>query len=172
MLIKQRQSCLVTHEFKEDKYKSITFTSLVSVSYSYSFVSMGDWLQHPTHFRETKICGQSSYLSKMLQYLYITCSYPHIGYKSFLYYLWYLIQCTCCLNSLSTMWKVKALVTQSCPTLCNSTEWSLPGFSVHGILQARVLEWVAITFSREFSQPRDWTRVSCIAGRFFIIWAK
>ena len=50
-------------------------------------------------------------------------------------------------------------------------ECSLTGSSVHGILQARVLEWVAISFSRGSSQPRDWTRVSCIIGRFFTIWA-
>ena len=49
---------------------------------------------------------------------------------------------------------------------------SLPGSSVHGILQARILEWVAISFSRASSQPRVQTWVSCIAGRFFIIWAK
>ena len=59
------------------------------------------------------------------------------------------------------------LVTQSCLTLCNSLDWSPPGSSVHGILQARILEWVAIPFFRGSSQPRDRTRVSCIAGRFF-----
>ena len=48
---------------------------------------------------------------------------------------------------------------------------SLPGSSVHGILQARILEWVAISFSRESSWPRDRTWVSCIAGRLFSIWA-
>ena len=47
----------------------------------------------------------------------------------------------------------------------------LPGFSVHGIFQTRVLEWVAISFSRRSSQPRDWTRVSRIVGRCFTIWA-
>ena len=47
---------------------------------------------------------------------------------------------------------------------------SRPGFSIHGIFQARVLEYVAISFSRGSSQPRDQTRVSCIAGRFFAIW--
>ena len=46
-----------------------------------------------------------------------------------------------------------------------------PGSSVHGIFQARVLEWVPISFSRESSQPRDWTQVSCIVGRSFTIWA-
>ena len=50
-------------------------------------------------------------------------------------------------------------------------ECSPPGSSVHGILQAKMLEWVAILFSRGSSQPRDWTWVSCIAGRFFTIWA-
>ena len=48
---------------------------------------------------------------------------------------------------------------------------SPPSSSVYGILQARMLEWVAIPFSRGFSQPRDQTQVSCIAGRFFTIWA-
>ena len=46
---------------------------------------------------------------------------------------------------------------------------SLPGSSVHGILQARILEWVAIPFSRGSSQPRNWSQVSFIAGRFFIV---
>ena len=62
-------------------------------------------------------------------------------------------------------------VAQSCPTLCDPMDCSPPASSVHGILQARILEWVAISFSRGSSQPRDWTRVSCIAGRRFILWA-
>ena len=67
--------------------------------------------------------------------------------------------------------KVKVLVTQSCPTLFNPTGCSPPGSSVHGTLQARILEWVAMPFSRGSSWPRDWTQVSCIAGEFFTIWA-
>ena len=64
------------------------------------------------------------------------------------------------------------LVAQLCPTLCNPMDCSLPGSSVHGILQARILEWVDIPFhSRESSRPRDWTWVSCIACGFFTIWA-
>ena len=63
------------------------------------------------------------------------------------------------------------LVTQSCPTLCDPMDYSPPGSFVHGILQARILEWVAILFSRGSSQPRDWTWVSCIWGRCFTIWA-
>ena len=62
---------------------------------------------------------------------------------------------------------VKLLVTQSCPTLCDPMNCRPPGFSVHGILQVRTLEWVAVPFSRGSSQPRDQTLVSCIAGRFF-----
>ena len=48
---------------------------------------------------------------------------------------------------------------------------SLPGFSVHGILQARILQWVAISFSRGSSWPRNRTQISCIASRFFTNWA-
>ena len=51
--------------------------------------------------------------------------------------------------------KVKELVAQLCPTPCNPMNCSLPGSSVHGILQTRILEWVAIPFSRGSSQPRD-----------------
>ena len=66
--------------------------------------------------------------------------------------------------------KVKALVAQSCPTFCDPMDYSLLGSSVHGILQARIREWVAIPFSRWSSQPRDQTWVSCIADRFCTIW--
>ena len=58
-------------------------------------------------------------------------------------------------------------VAQSCPTLCDPVDCGPPGSSVHGILQARILEWVAISFSRGSSQLRDWTQVSRIAGRRF-----
>ena len=54
------------------------------------------------------------------------------------------------------------------------TPWavcSLPGSSVHGISQGRILEWVAVYLSRGSSRPRDRTHVSCIAGRFFTVWA-
>ena len=60
-------------------------------------------------------------------------------------------------------------VSQSCPTPCDPMNCSPPGSSVHQILQARILKWVAIPFSRESSWPRDWTWVSCIAGIFFTI---
>ena len=56
--------------------------------------------------------------------------------------------------------KVKVLVAQSCLTVCNLLDWSLRGFSVRGIFQARILEWVAIPFSRGSSWPRDWTNLA------------
>ena len=59
------------------------------------------------------------------------------------------------------------LVAQSCLTLCEPMDCSLPGSSLHGILQARTLEWVAMPFSRGSSQPRDQTQVSHIAVEFF-----
>ena len=62
-------------------------------------------------------------------------------------------------------------VAKSCPILCDPMDCSLPGSSVHGILQASILEWVAVSFSRRSSQPRDQTQVSRIAGRYFTIWA-
>ena len=65
----------------------------------------------------------------------------------------------------------RMLVTQSCPTPCDPMDCSPPSSSVHGILQARILEEAAIPFSRGLSQPRDQTRVSCIASRFLTVWA-
>ena len=64
--------------------------------------------------------------------------------------------------------EVKSL---GCVRLCNPMDCSLPGSSVHGIFQARVLEWVAISFSRGSSRPRDRTQVSRIVGRCFTVWA-
>ena len=58
---------------------------------------------------------------------------------------------------------VCVLIAQLCLTLCDPTNCSLWSFSVHGILQARLLEWIAIPFSRGSSRPRDQTLVSCIA---------
>ena len=61
-------------------------------------------------------------------------------------------------------------VTQSCLTLCDPMDCGPPGFSVHGVLHTRIVEWVAISFSRDSSQARDQTQVSHIADRFFTVW--
>ena len=63
----------------------------------------------------------------------------------------------------------KVKLSRSCLTLCDLMDCSTPGSSVHGILQARILEWVAISFSKGSSQSGDQTQVSHIAGRFFIL---
>ena len=68
----------------------------------------------------------------------------------------FVCMCCCCF-----------LVTQSCLTLCDPMDCSPPRLSIPGILQARIPEWVAIFFSRRCSRPRGWSRVSCLAGRFF-----
>ena len=74
-------------------------------------------------------------------------------------YIWYV--CVSCSHAQSL----------SHVRLCDPLDCSPPGSSVHRISQARILEWVAISFSRESPQPRDQTRVSCIASRFFTCWA-
>ena len=68
------------------------------------------------------------------------------------------------------VWNLVCLVTQSCPTLWDPLDCSPPGASVHGILHARILEWVAISFSRGSSWPRDRIQVSCIASGFCTLW--
>ena len=73
-------------------------------------------------------------------------------------------------RDLAVFISLKVLVTQSCPILSDPVDCSPPG-SLHGIFQARILEWIAISFSRWSSWPRDWTQVSCIVGRFFTLWA-
>ena len=70
--------------------------------------------------------------------------------------------------SLDICMHMKVLVTYSCLTLSDPMDYNLPGSLVHGILQARLLEWFAISFSRVSSQPKDQTWVSHMEGRFFI----
>ena len=91
-----------------------------------------------------------------------------------------------CKSSVFSTWRVQTtsalfyallhacVVAQSCPALSNPMDCSPPSSSVHGILQTRILEWVAIPSSRGSSRPRDWTHVSCVsctAGGFFTCWA-
>ena len=71
-------------------------------------------------------------------------------------------------GKLPASWEVKLL---SHVAFCNPMDCTLPGSSIHGILQARVLEWLAISFSRGSSWPRDRTQVPHVAGRHFTLWA-
>ena len=66
----------------------------------------------------------------------------------------------CMLRCFSHVRLCATLWIQSCPTVCDPMDYSLTGSSVHGILQARILEWVPMAFSRVSSQPRDWTHIS------------
>ena len=78
---------------------------------------------------------------------------------------------SCILEAFLVVEGVLVLVAQSCLSLCSPNDCSPPHPSVHGTSQARILEGVAIPLSRGSSQSRDWTRVFCIAGRFFTVWA-
>ena len=78
----------------------------------------------------------------------------------------YAIEVTGCVHECS--------VAQSCPILCDRIDYSPPDFSVHGIILARILEWVAISSSRESSRPKDWLHVSyssCIGRSILYLWA-
>ena len=70
-------------------------------------------------------------------------------------------------QGLLSLFESESEVAQSCPTLCNPMDCNLPSSSVHGIFQATILEWAAISFSTGSSQPRDQTQVSHIVGRCF-----
>ena len=83
---------------------------------------------------------------------------------------WIRTNCLPASNHLILQWRKKDSA-KSCPSSCDPMDCSLSGSSVHGILQGRTLEWVAIVFSRGSSWPRTRTQVSCIAGRFFTDWA-
>ena len=104
--------------------------------------------------KKSSLCLHTCIFTSPLNCL-ITVSDQKDAYFCFIY-SWYVFMC---------------LVAQWCPTLCDPMDCSLPGCSVHGISQARILEWVAIPFSRGSSWPRDQTQVSCIAGGFFTFWA-
>ena len=79
--------------------------------------------------------------------------------------------CVCWRHICQCWEEMKVLLTQSYLTLCDPMDCSPLGSSVHGIIQARIPEWVAIPFSRESSWPRNWTQISRFTGRFFTIWA-
>ena len=93
--------------------------------------------------------------------LLFVCIYTHMCVYPYLYRSLSSYVCVC----------VCVLVAQSYPTLWYSMKCSPPDSSVHGISQARILEWVAISISRGAFQSRDQTQVSCFAGRFLTVWA-
>jgi len=89
-------------------------------------------------------------------------------------YNWSLVHLQCCVSFKCTAkWFSYAVVTvvELLSRICNPMDCSLPGSSVHGISQARILEWVAISSSRRSSQPRDRTHISCIDKQVLHHWA-
>ena len=110
-------------------------------------------------------------------YIYSFVNWLYLPYLYFFSFSWLMITQHCKLFTnfkciyLDFFFNVKVLVVEPCPILCDPMDYSPSGFSVHGILQARILEWVALPFSWGSSQSWGWTWVSGIAGRYFIIWA-
>ena len=100
------------------------------------------------------------------------CLFTSFAYKlcCLSYYRFMVLMCSECHQSYGR-YESENEVAHSCPTLCNPVDCSLPGSPVHWIFQAIVLEWIAISFSRESSQHRDWTRVFHIVDRRFTVWA-
>ena len=125
--------------------------------WSRSVVSDSSW---PHGLQPTRLLRPRDFLNKS----------TGLGYHCLLHWCYlYWITKTRLQNTLSAK-KSESEVAQSCPTLCDPMDCSLLGSSVHGIFQARVLEWVAISFSRGSSRPRNRTRVSRIAGRHCTVW--
>ena len=119
-------------------------------------------------------------LNKQTWYTIINCcicslEYRHIKFLNFNLISFFLIPVSqpgySVFSYVSLESESESEVAQSYPTLCDPVDCSPPGSSIHGILQARILEWVAISFSMGSSWPRDWTQVSRIAGRRFNLWA-
>ena len=126
----------------------------------------------------------SPLVASMLLQMALLCSFVAVQYSTVYMHHIFLIHSSvnghsCCLHVLALVTPAAMntgedddddetmLVTQLCPTLCNPMHCSPPGLSVHGIFQARILQWGAISSSRASSRPRDQTRVSCI-GRWVL----
>ena len=94
---------------------------------------------------------------------------PNTLFNIFVYWFLETLKKKSATKSRGHIFYVCVLVAQLCLTLYDPTNCSLQGFSVHGIFPARILEWLAIPFSRGSSSLRDRTLVSCITGRFFAV---
>ena len=127
--------------------------SLIEVSFNQSFLNQQKW---------SCSVKSDSLRPHGLQPIRLLCPWDFPG-KSTGVGCHFLLQCR--------KMKSESEVAQSCPTLCDPMDCSLSGSSVHGIFQAIVLKWIAISFSRGSSQPRDRTLVSRIVDRRFTIWA-
>ena len=132
----------------------------------------------PIHWFFLLLCRINQWAQRhpaICYYVVKLLTFPFDSFLQFLSFSWnYPPDFVCCplfVHTFNINYSDYSEVTQSCPTLCDPMDCSLPGSSVHGIFQARVLEWVAISFSRGSSQPRDQTGVSGTTGRCFTVWA-
>ena len=143
-------------------YHNTSHGHLGSKQWMHSFIlppwntslKLGHRLFHKNTFLEIKLSLQHPLVHSKHWASFTVCTERHASFLELI------------LSGDSRQWLSE--VAQSSPTLCDPMDSRLPGFSVHGILQARILEWVAISFSRGSSQPRDGTQVSHTAGRYFI----
>ena len=124
---------------------------------------MGDLSTLGNYSRKSSWLLNSSWLRKSLSWDWSLFYFRSLKYRIILKRSERTLLCTCL--------RVKVLIAQLCLTLCHPMDCSPPCSSVHGILQARILEWVAMPSSRASFQPRDQTQFSCIADRYFTIWA-
>ena len=178
------QSFLASGSFPESvlcirwlKYWSFSFS--ISPSNDYSFITQ---YPQPTLLRlffPGRMIGISNFLSeffsKSVSIVEVISNFHkhNFSHEAFFFKAYngsYLLEYRPYWQLLCFAWKVKVLFVQSCPTLCNPMDCSLAGSSAHGILHARILEWIAISLSMGPSQPRDQTQVSWIAGRYFTVW--
>ena len=129
----------------------------------------------------SRVCRPSSCSYQALKHKVNSCSTRSIAWHMGLVALW-LVESSWTRDQTGIFWlagrffhwatrEKKLLVAELSPTLCHPMDCNLPGFSVHGILQVRILEWAVISFSRGSSQPGIEPRSPGIAGRVFTIWA-
>ena len=109
----------------------------------------------------TRSCGRHQALTGMTHWLELAPGAWEVGRP------WRALKAVFQIRAEKSLYSSCCLVAQLCPTFCDPMDRSPPGSSAHGISQARILEWVAVPFSRRSFQPRDQTQVPCIAGRFF-----
>ena len=132
----------------------------ISPKYSHFYISLIPCLNHVKAKSWTLPGNQGVLPAKPPQAFFLWLNYPFQ-----LLCILHQIESSA-INTASNISLVKMKVTKMCSTLCNPLE-----YRVHGIIQVRILEWVAFPFSRGSSQPRDQTQVSCIAGESFTTWA-
>ena len=141
-------------------------------------INISKWLPWPGSHDESSMLPKPSWFGLNLfsslilpltgKYFLFCCIKWHSVFE--LLFLWQILPYVCVCMCVCVCACAHASA-QSCLTICDPMDYSLPGSSLLGIIPARTLEWVAISFSRGSSWPRDRTHVSCIAQEFFYSWA-